>query len=808
MNTPVEPTWRSDLPPPDSGGAETGEFSPGQRVGRYVIRDLLGRGGMGVVYLADQLEPVRRTVALKLIRPSFADSLAEAYFEVERQALARMDHPAIAKVLEAGTTPQGLPFFAMEWIDGPTLDSYVAARSPALSARLDLLQQVALGAHHAHQRGVVHRDLKPGNVLVALVDGRAVPKIIDFGVAVGLGQGGRGSGDYAGTSLYMSPEQSGLVDADVDVRSDVYSLGVMLLELLAPSGTLEQLHARGVGASQLSQVLRTGQRPGQPHHDATEWLSLPALRSVPRELRHVIARATDVDRARRYGSAQALAEDLANFRNHLPLAAVPATRAYLVTKFVRRHRLPLAAGAAVATALVIGLGAAIFALLQAQTERTRAEQAAASATREAARSRGMADFLGNVLAGIDPEQARGQDTRLLRQLLDQAAAGAQRDLAGDAAQLAEIESTIGRAYRSINDLDKAEEFLARALQRQLTLFGANAETTLQTERYLLWSIADHGRENEALPRARALRERSEKALGAKARETLMQDLATGWFEYLAGNMKPAEAQLRAASEGLSALDGAEDPKALDATGRLGVVLADSGQYDAARPLYDRVLAGYTRLFGPEDPRTLAVHNSLGILAMQQRRYADGEAEFRPMLPVYERLYGADHPQTLALVLNMSGALRQQGKVAESGPYYRRAYEGMKARYGGDNLRTLIAQNNLANYLIDAGEAGKAVELAQDAVQRALEPYASNRIVLGEFHFTLGKSLLAAKRPGPAEDELKTAWTLRAGEMGEGAEDARDVAARLATLYRMQKREATAKEWEARAAAPATAPPRG
>jgi len=797
MSTPIDPTWRSTAPPAPVSG-DGSEFASGQRVGRYVIQRLLGRGGMGVVYLADQIEPVRRAVALKLIRPAFADSLAEAYFEVERQALARMDHPGIAKVLEAGTTPEGLPFFAMEWIDGPTLDDYLAQANPDLHARLELLRQVALGAHHAHQRGVVHRDLKPGNVLVPLIDGRAVPKIIDFGVAVGIEQGGRGSGDYAGTSLYMSPEQAGLTDSNVDVRSDVYSLGVMLLEMLAPAGTLDALRERGIGASKLSEVLRTERPPGTTHQDATEWLSLPALRSIPRELRHVIARATDVQRDARYGSAQALAEDLAHFRANLPLSAVPPTRTYLIGKFIRRHRLPLLAGAAVVAALIVGLGAAIFALVQAQTERERAELAAQTATREAARSRSMADFLGTVLAGIDPEQARGLDTRLLRQVLDQAAARAQRDLSGDAEQLADIEATIGSAYRSIAVLDKAEEFLGRALERQRARLGPDAEVAFETERFLLWSISENGREGEALPRARELRDRVERVLGPTARETLLQDLATGWFEYLAGNMKPAEALLRTASDGLAATD-PEDAKALDALGRLGIVLADSGQYDAARPLYDRVLAGYTKLFGEEDPRTLGVNNSLGVLAMQQRRHADGEREFRRMLPIYERVYGHDHVQTLALVLNMSGALRQQGKVAESGPYYRRAYDGMKAKFGPDNLRTLIAQNNLANYLIDAGETKDAVAMAQEAVNRSREPYASNRIVLGEFHFTLGKALFASHQLTAAESELRIAWAMRSAEMGETAEDARDVARKLAELKRAQKREAEARAWDDKAA---------
>ncbi|MBL8299319.1 MAG: serine/threonine protein kinase [Rhodanobacteraceae bacterium] len=797
MNNPVDPTWRSDLtatiPHHDSD-----EFAPGQRVGRYLIRRLLGRGGMGVVYLADQIEPVRRLVALKLVRPAFADPLAQAYFEVERQALARMDHPGIAKVLEAGTTPEGLPFFAMEWIDGPSLDTYVSQATPTLRAKLELLREIALGAHHAHQRGVVHRDLKPGNVLVPQIDGRAVPKIIDFGIAIGVDRGG-GNNEYAGTSLYMSPEQSGLVDSNIDVRSDVYSLGVVLLELLAPAGTLDKLRERGIVASGLSRVLRSEHPEKAAADHAIDLLPpLSALRTIPRELRHVITRATEVEREQRYSSAQALADDLANFLADRPLAAVPATRSYLLSKFLRRHRLPISAGAAIALALLIGLGATVLALLQAQSERTRAESAAQQATREAARSRSLAEFLSTVLAGIDPEQARGLDTRLLRQVLDQAAARAQRDLAGDEEQLGNIEATIGRAYRSIQELGKAEEFLARALARQRALLGADSETALETERFLLWAVSEQGRESEALQRAHELRSRAGRALGSSARGTLLADVATGWFEYLVGNMKPAEALLRQAGEGLSATAGADNPSTLDAQGRLGIVLADSGQYEAARPLYEQVRAGYSALFGQDDARTLGVRNSLGILALQQRRYADGETEFRSMLPVYEKLYGPDHTQTLGLVLNMSGALRQQGKVAESGPYYQRAYDGFRGKFGPDNLRTLMAQNNLANYLVDAGRPDQAVAMAREAVDRSRQPYARNRILLGEFHFTLGKALFAARKQVEAESELIQAWQLRSEEMGATADDTRDVARKLAELKRAQKQTAAAREWEEKA----------
>ena len=282
-------------------GAQT--LAPGQRVGPYRITRLLGEGGMGAVYLAEQLEPIERPVALKLIRGQVRGGLTEAYFLVERQALARMDHPGIAKVYDAGTTPQGHPFFAMEWIDGPSLAAYCSARSLSLRDKLTLFTRICMGVQHAHQKGVIHRDLKPSNVLIADVDGAPTPKIIDFGIAIGASRGTGGEATLmqrAGTRGYMSPEQLQGKVSEIDIRSDVYALGVMLLELLAPASLFDHatdagLDNRAIHAALLASL---GQNASANADIARDLAAIPAVT--------LAARTRDrPERTRRYDSAQA-----------------------------------------------------------------------------------------------------------------------------------------------------------------------------------------------------------------------------------------------------------------------------------------------------------------------------------------------------------------------------------------------------------------------------------------------------------------------------------------------------------------------
>ncbi len=337
-------------------------LAPGTRVGRYKILALVGEGGMGRVYRAEQIEPVQRTVALKLIRGS-QDPLLSAMLAVEAQALAQVDHPAIARLYEVGRTLHGEPFLALEWVEGEDLDAYLARTRPPAAARVRLLQRVCLGVHHAHLRGVVHRDIKPGNILVPLVDGRPEPKLIDFGIAVAGTPGAGMRVPVAGSRGYMAPEQA-RGGAAPDLRSDVYSLGMTLLAAFAPGADAARDSVR---LETLRELL--AQSTSRLQQGGSQRATAAALAGVPFELRAILRKALAEAPADRYASALELAEDLDAYLDHRPLRALPHTRRYVIGKFARRHRLGLAASAAVLLAVLAGSGLAVYGLVQARAAR-------------------------------------------------------------------------------------------------------------------------------------------------------------------------------------------------------------------------------------------------------------------------------------------------------------------------------------------------------------------------------------------------------------------------------------------------------
>lgn len=377
-------------------GANTGvRLEPGTRCGRYRLVGELGRGGMGAVYLADQTEPVQRRVAIKLSPSRHARREDRVLFEIERQALARMNHPAIAQLYDAGTTDDGTPYFVMEHVEGERITAHARSRGLDVPARVELMRQVRLGVAHAHDKGLIHCDLKPGNLLAAMVDGATRPKVIDFGIARAL-RSGAGVG-YAGTPAYMSPEQA-RGDPDLDTRTDVYSLGLVLFELLAgrPAAEVEGWSATN----------------GAP--------SLPASIGIATARRHeldaILARATAPDREQRYASSRALAEDLGRWLERQPIAALPATRGYRVACFLRRHALAAGIAAIAVLALVSGLAGTTLGLVEATAQREAAE----------ARERELEMVVGfqqRLLGGLDARHLGPTLLTELRARVDQAAEG-------------------------------------------------------------------------------------------------------------------------------------------------------------------------------------------------------------------------------------------------------------------------------------------------------------------------------------------------------------------------------------------------
>lgn len=354
--------------------ASSSDWQPGQRLGPYRLERRLGKGGMGVVWLAEQLEPLRRQVAIKLLPPSQRNPLAEAYFEVERQALAQLSHRAIAQIYDAGRLPGGEAFFAMEYVPGVPLDRYLAEHPLGLTDLVRLVIDVCQGVQHAHQRGLIHRDLKPANLLVYSSDGVAWPKIIDFGIAIGAGTR-FDVGGVVGTPAYMAPEQRHPDGAGIDARTDVYALGVTLAEALCLAVGIEPAYLPAE-STELCQGLLYSLR--SPRSDAALPESirqvLPHLRRVPFELRAIAAQAMAREREQRYPSAQAMADDLSQWLEQRPVRAVGQRPGYALRCFLRRHRVASVAALLVLLAMVGGTALAVHGMRQAQAARALAEQ--------------------------------------------------------------------------------------------------------------------------------------------------------------------------------------------------------------------------------------------------------------------------------------------------------------------------------------------------------------------------------------------------------------------------------------------------
>jgi serine/threonine protein kinase/WD40 repeat protein len=375
---------------------------PGSLVGPYKLIQLLGEGGMGTVFLAQQTEPVKRPVALKIIKAGMDSKAVLARFEAERQALAMMDHPNIAKVLDAGATESGRPFFVMELVKGVPITKYCDDRKLTPRQRLELFVPVCQAIQHAHQKGIIHRDIKPSNVLVALYDDRPVPKVIDFGVAKATGPAltehtlMTGVGGVVGTPEYMSPEQATLNNLDVDTRSDVYALGVLLYELLVGSPPFSRLELEKKGILEILRVVREDEPP-RPSNKLSTADALPALsakrstepgrltRLLRSELDWIVMKSLEKERSRRYESANGFAQDVERYLAGEPVQAVPPSTTYRLRKFLRRNKGPVAAAGVVLLALVVGTVVSSWQAVRA----TRAEERADERTRKAEENEGL-----------------------------------------------------------------------------------------------------------------------------------------------------------------------------------------------------------------------------------------------------------------------------------------------------------------------------------------------------------------------------------------------------------------------------------
>jgi serine/threonine protein kinase len=467
---------------------------PGSRIGPYKLIEQIGEGGMGVVYVAEQTKPVRRKVALKVIKPGMDTMQVIARFEAERQALALMDHPNIAKVFDAGATESGRPYFVMELVRGIPITDYCDREQLSIPERLELFVLVCRAVQHAHQKGVIHRDQKPSNVLVTVIDGAAVPKIIDFGVAKATGASltertlYTGFAQLIGTPLYMSPEQAELSGVDVDTRSDIYSLGVLLYELLTGTTPFDSETLKRAAFDELRRIIRE-QEPPKP---STRLSSLGATlttvsanrkvearkldRTVRGELDWIVMKALEKDRNRRYETANNFAADVMRYLTDRPVEACPPSTWYRFSKYARRNRAALTTAVLVALALVAGTAVSVWQAAQAR-------RAGAEARRRARESRQVVDFLvKDVFGSIAPDKLRerqrqGRGVTVLDLLNDADENLAQR-FADQPLVEASIRMALAEAFRTVWEAGPMGTNAARAAELRTRWLGPEHPETL------------------------------------------------------------------------------------------------------------------------------------------------------------------------------------------------------------------------------------------------------------------------------------------------------------------------------------------
>ncbi len=769
-------------------------LSPGSRIGDYVIRHMLGEGGMGQVYLAEQLQPVQRDVALKLLPAHLTSPLSRAYFEVERQALAQMQHACIAQVFDAGSSDSGQAYIAMEWVQGEPITNYCVHNNLTIPARLRLFQRVCHGVQHAHQKGVIHRDLKPDNVLVRKVDGVAQPKIIDFGIAIGSGGGKSGERERAGTVTYMSPEQADSQTLAIDTRSDVYSLGVMLFEVLtgddASSLTRHPFKSGADLRTTLLHVDGIDQDAGEAHSALLE-----AARSLPTELRAVLRKALQPERAHRYESAAALGEDLGRYLDRRPLLAMLQTRSYLARKFMSRHRLGLIASILIVATLMAGIVLA----LQGQH---RAEVAAQKARTEAAKAEKVSGFISNILSGVDPDFAQGRDTSLMRAVLDNAAEKAGSELAEDPEVRSSIERIIAGSYAALGFYKKAVEHDRDAIEA-----GRKAGLPRVKQAQLQMSLG--------LDRANAGDSPSEYLENVAAAETLLegvpQDNQTRLkVEHDIAVLQSTSGELEQARERLNSLL-ARERKLLPADSSLlanseamlARVYSDMGDYNAAEPLFKELLARSKDRHGEAFGSTIDSANELAINFLRQKQFADGEKLLRHYLPIATRMYGADHPVRMRLFSNLGGAIRQQGRNGEAKPYYEHMLEWSLRTFGPDSVQAVIAQSNLGFLLRDTGNLAQAEQHARQAIAHMDAALGKDNGARGQQLDLLATILTLQKKYREAATVFDQTWAVYTTGSGYGPDHplAQDTVKHQVELYQAWGKPAKADLWQKKLKSP-------